>query len=154
VTVEASDGLSVIVRDTGVGIAAERLPATLERFTPLDPACPDPGGMVGIDLRLVTRLMERHGGRLTIESKLRVGRTVRATFPSDRIVSRSSLTVDQVDSGSAGRNHCDGRRCRPISSPAAPLNRVQLETCRANLPKPLGGRRSDPKSTSLELDAV
>jgi hypothetical protein len=44
VTVEASDGLSdglsVIVRDTGVGIAAERLPAILERFTPLDPACP------------------------------------------------------------------------------------------------------------------
>jgi two-component system, OmpR family, phosphate regulon sensor histidine kinase PhoR len=97
-TVEASDGLSVIVRDTGVGIAAERLPATLERFTPLDPACPDPGGMVGIDLRLVTRLMERHGGRLTIECKLRVGTTVRATFPNDRIVSRLFLNVDQVDS--------------------------------------------------------
>jgi hypothetical protein len=34
------------------------------------------------------------------------------------------------------------------------LNRVQLETRSANLPKPLGGRRSDPKSTGLELDAV
>ena len=39
VTVEASDGLSVVVRDTGMGIAAERLPTILERFTPLDPAC-------------------------------------------------------------------------------------------------------------------
>jgi signal transduction histidine kinase len=81
VTVEASDGLSVIVRDTGVGIAAERLPAILERFTPLDPACPDPGGMVGIDLRLATRLMERHGGRLTIESKLGVGNDGAGDFP-------------------------------------------------------------------------
>jgi hypothetical protein len=34
------------------------------------------------------------------------------------------------------------------------LNRVQLETRSASFPKPLGGRRSDPKSTGLELDAV
>ena len=54
--------------------------------------------MMSIDLRLATRLMKRHGDRLTIESELGVGTTVRATFPSDRIVSRSFLTVDQVDS--------------------------------------------------------
>ena len=53
---------------------------------------------MGIDLRLATRLMERHGGRLTIESELGVGTTVRATFPNDQIVSRSFLNVDQVDS--------------------------------------------------------
>jgi len=34
------------------------------------------------------------------------------------------------------------------------LNRVQLETRSANFPKPLGGRRSDPKSMGFELDAV
>jgi signal transduction histidine kinase len=86
-TVEASDGLSVIVRDTGVGIAAERLPAILERFTPLDPACSDPGGIVGIGRRLATCLMERHGGRLTIESKLGVGNDGAGDFPErpDRI---------------------------------------------------------------------
>jgi signal transduction histidine kinase len=93
-----SIGLWVVVRDIGVSIAAERLPAILERFTPLDPACPGPRGMVGIGRRLATRLMERHGGRLTIESELGVGTTVRAIFPSDRIVSRSFLNVDQVDS--------------------------------------------------------
>jgi hypothetical protein len=35
-----------------------------------------------------------------------------------------------------------------------PLNRVQFETRSASLPKPLRGRRSDPKSMGLELDAV
>jgi len=55
--------------------------------------------MVGIDLRLATRrLMERHGGRLTIESELGVRTTVRAIFPSNRIVSRSFPNADQVDS--------------------------------------------------------
>ena len=34
------------------------------------------------------------------------------------------------------------------------LNRVQLENRSASLPKPLARRRSDPKSTGLELDAV
>jgi hypothetical protein len=34
------------------------------------------------------------------------------------------------------------------------LNRVQFETRSASLPKPPGGRRSDPKSTGFELDAV
>jgi light-regulated signal transduction histidine kinase (bacteriophytochrome) len=57
-----------------------------------------PGGMLGIDLRPAIRLMERHGGHLTIESELGVGTTVRATFPSDRIVSRLFLNVDQGDS--------------------------------------------------------
>src|SRR5688572_1184175 len=33
------------------------------------------------------------------------------------------------------------------------LNRVQLETCSASLPRPPGERRSDPKSTDLKLDA-
>ena len=41
------------------------------------------------------------------------------------------------------------KKARPIN-----LNRVQLETRSANFPKPLGGRRSDPKSMGLELDAV
>ena len=40
------------------------------------------------------------------------------------------------------------------SERVAVLNRVQLETRSASLPKPPGGRRSDPKSTDLELDAV
>jgi AraC-like DNA-binding protein len=34
------------------------------------------------------------------------------------------------------------------------LNRVQFETCSANLPKPPGGRPPDSKSMGLELDAV
>jgi PAS domain S-box-containing protein len=101
VTVEASDrfssdGLSVVVRDTGVGIAADRLPAILERFTLLDPVkANSPGGM-GIGLRLATRLMDRHGGRLTIESELGMGTTVKATFPSERVVSRSFPDTDLV----------------------------------------------------------
>jgi len=101
VTVEVSDeppsALSIMVRDTGVGIAAERLTTILERFTLLDPVkAHSPGGM-GIGLRLATRLMDRHGGWLTIESELGVGTTVRATFPSERVVPWSSMDADLAE---------------------------------------------------------
>ena len=96
-TVEASDGLWVVVCDTGVGIAVERLPAILERFTPLDPACPiAPAGRVSAAAGDPSDGAARQPS--TIESELRVGTAVRATFPNDRIVSRLFLNVDHVDS--------------------------------------------------------
>lgn len=92
VTVEASDepssSLSVVVRDSGVGIAAERLTTILERFTLLDPGRAHGSGGMGIGLRLATRLMDRHGGQLSIESQPGVGTTVRAIFPGERVGAR------------------------------------------------------------------
>ncbi len=101
VTVEASDepssSLSVVVRDTGVGIAAERLATILERFTLLDPVKAHGSGGMGIGLRLATRLMDRHGGRLTIDSQPGVGTTVRATFPGERVGTREFARIDLAE---------------------------------------------------------
>jgi signal transduction histidine kinase len=97
VTVESSDepssSLSVVVRDTGVGIAAERLATILDRFTLLDPVKAHGSGGMGIGLRLATRLMDRHGGRLAIDSQPGVGTTVRATFPGERVGTREFARI-------------------------------------------------------------
>lgn len=97
VNVEASDepssSLSVVVRDSGVGIAAERLATILERFTLLDPVKAHGSGGMGIGLRLATRLMDRHGGRLAIDSQPGVGTTVRATFPGERVGAREFAKI-------------------------------------------------------------
>jgi signal transduction histidine kinase len=87
-TVEVDDRLSIVVRDTGVGIAAERLPTLLKSFRLFDPSVDRTRDGMGIGLRLATRLMDRHGGRITIGSELGVGTTVRASFPSERLVPR------------------------------------------------------------------
>jgi signal transduction histidine kinase len=101
VTVEASDkpssSLSVVVRDSGVGIAAERLATILERFTLLDPVKAHGSGGMGIGLRLATRLMDRHGGRLSIDSQPGVGTTVRATFPGERVGTREYAKADLAE---------------------------------------------------------
>lgn len=101
VTVEASDepssSLSVVVRDSGVGIAAERLATILERFTLLDPVKAHGSGGMGIGLRLATRLMDRHGGWLSIDSQPGVGTTVRATFPGERVGARHFARTDLAE---------------------------------------------------------
>jgi len=79
---KAPDGRAVIVvRDTGEGIAAEHLPHIFERFYRADAARNRKEGGSGLGLAITKNLVEAHGGRLEIESKLGAGTTVRAFFP-------------------------------------------------------------------------
>jgi PAS domain S-box-containing protein len=62
-----AEGAAVVlrVRDTGRGIAAERLPRIFEPFEHADPG----QGSLGIGLTLVRRLAEMHGGSVTVHSE-------------------------------------------------------------------------------------
>ena len=63
------------VRDTGKGIAAERLSSIFDRFSALS----DSG--TGLGLALVRRLVESLGGQISVESRLGHGATFRFTLP-------------------------------------------------------------------------
>jgi two-component system phosphate regulon sensor histidine kinase PhoR len=56
------------VRDYGPGIAPEHLPRLTERFYRVDVAESRAQGGTGLGLALVKHVLNRHGGRLTIES--------------------------------------------------------------------------------------
>ncbi len=56
------------VRDYGPGIAPEHLPRLTERFYRVDVADSRQQGGTGLGLALVKHVLNRHGGRLTIES--------------------------------------------------------------------------------------
>ena len=58
----------VAVRDYGPGIAPEHLPRLTERFYRVDVAESRAQGGTGLGLALVKHILNRHGGRLTIES--------------------------------------------------------------------------------------
>ena len=79
----ARDGdiVTVGVRDTGSGIAAEHLPRIFERFYRVDPARSREEGGTGLGLAIVKHLVESHGGRMRAESRVGAGTTIRATFP-------------------------------------------------------------------------
>jgi two-component system phosphate regulon sensor histidine kinase PhoR len=71
----------VAVRDYGPGIAPEHLPRLTERFYRVDVADSRAQGGTGLGLALVKHVLNRHGGRLTIESTLGAGATFTMQLP-------------------------------------------------------------------------
>jgi two-component system phosphate regulon sensor histidine kinase PhoR len=73
---------SVAVRDYGPGIAAEHLPRLTERFYRVDVGESRAQGGTGLGLALVKHILNRHRGRLSIESQAGKGATFTAWLPS------------------------------------------------------------------------
>ena len=71
----------VAVRDYGPGIAPEHLPRLTERFYRVDVADSRAQGGTGLGLALVKHILNRHGGRLTIESIYGQGASFTAVLP-------------------------------------------------------------------------
>jgi two-component system phosphate regulon sensor histidine kinase PhoR len=71
----------VDVRDYGPGIAREHLPRLTERFYRVDVVQSRAEGGTGLGLALVKHILNRHGGRLTIQSVAGEGATFTASLP-------------------------------------------------------------------------
>lgn len=73
------DAVVLRVADTGEGIAPEHLPHVFDRFYKADPARSDAGG-TGLGLSIVKAIVERHGGRVAVESVPGAGTTFSVTL--------------------------------------------------------------------------
>jgi len=71
------------VSDTGIGIAPEDLVAVFEEFRQVDPSLRREHEGSGLGLALVKRLVELHGGEISVESQLGKGTTVTVTLLRD-----------------------------------------------------------------------
>jgi two-component system sensor histidine kinase CiaH len=69
------------VEDTGIGIAPENLPHIFDRFYRGDKARTRQEGGTGLGLAIAKWIVERHGGKIRVESKLAIGTQVFITFP-------------------------------------------------------------------------
>lgn len=72
------DHVDISVSDRGEGISKKNFLHILEPFFSTRP------DRVGLGLTFVRRVVEDHGGKIRIESRLRRGTTVTLTFPRDR----------------------------------------------------------------------
>jgi two-component system phosphate regulon sensor histidine kinase PhoR len=75
----------VSVRDYGPGIAAEHLPRLTERFYRVDVGESRAQGGTGLGLALVKHILNRHQGRLTIDSKEGEGATFTVRLQSSAL---------------------------------------------------------------------
>ena len=74
------------VSDTGPGIPSEAIPRLTERFYRVDKGRGRDTGGTGLGLAIVKNVLQRHGGRLEIESRLGEGSSFTCRFPADRVV--------------------------------------------------------------------
>jgi signal transduction histidine kinase len=82
VTVEPHrDGARLIVSDTGVGIDAAEIPRVFERFYRGSRASEARGSGSGLGLAIVKSIVDMHGGRIAVESRVGAGSTFTVTLP-------------------------------------------------------------------------
>jgi two-component system, cell cycle sensor histidine kinase PleC len=87
VTADASDGIAIVISDTGIGIAPEDIPFALSRFGQIASSGSRKRGGAGLGLTLAKALTEQHGGTLSLDgAPCGAGTSVRISFPPSRIV--------------------------------------------------------------------
>ncbi|MGE0095266.1 MAG: PAS domain-containing protein [Alphaproteobacteria bacterium] len=80
------DWAEVAVKDTGVGIPAEALERIFEPFQQADASLSRRHEGAGLGLSISRKLMELHGGTLTVRSQPGIGTEVTARFPIGPVV--------------------------------------------------------------------
>ena len=106
VDVRAVDGGAQIeVRDNGVGIDTAELPRIFERFYRGSLANEARGSGSGLGLAIVKSIVDMHGGRVGVDSRLGRGASFVVTLPRDpRQVERSAGTGAEVLPASSSAN--------------------------------------------------
>ncbi len=84
---DAARAILITVADTGIGIERADLPRVLEPYVQLESAfLRKRQSGLGLGLPLVKRLVELHGGALTLESEVGRGTTAIVYFPPERTI--------------------------------------------------------------------
>lgn len=98
VTFEAvrnGDTVSIIVRDTGVGIDAAHIPRLTERFFRVDKGRGRDDGGTGIGLAIVKHILAAHQTRLNVWSTPGEGSSFSFELPAHELADRSEQTGDR-----------------------------------------------------------
>ena len=83
------DSVTIVVSDTGSGIAPEDLPHVFDRFYRGDKSRGRRGGGAGLGLAIVRQLVAAHGGDIAVSSRVSAGTVFKVVLPGRPPVSFS-----------------------------------------------------------------
>jgi len=92
------------VKDTGIGIAAEKLEGIFDKFTQADVSTTRKYGGTGLGLAITKSLTEMMGGAIMVESQPMLGSTFIVTIPFPTAAMQISCALDRVAECEAGGN--------------------------------------------------
>ncbi len=82
---EDKNEIVMMVSDDGIGISEENLPKIWERFYQVDSVRMNENGSMGLGLSMVKIIAEKHGGTVSVRSKLGEGTTFTFMMPKTKI---------------------------------------------------------------------
>ena len=94
VALMTSGDLSILVSDTGIGIAPADIPRAIESFQQIDSELNRKYSGSGLGLPLSKAMIELHGGTLNIESVLGEGTTITVILPAERRVDNVEANIE------------------------------------------------------------
>jgi signal transduction histidine kinase len=94
---DPAGNLVLVFRDTGIGIAERDMATALEPFGQIQSGLSRKHSGTGLGLPLAKRLVELHGGTLTVESVVGRGTTVRVVWPAARVVAEEPAAAQEAD---------------------------------------------------------
>jgi signal transduction histidine kinase len=80
-TARKNDAIVVSVQDTGIGIKEEDMPRVFIRFEQLDTGMTRKTGGAGLGLSICKEIIERHNGKIWVDTKFGGGSTFNFTLP-------------------------------------------------------------------------
>lgn len=86
ITLEVRPGkmaLEIAVADTGIGIPSDQIPRIFERFYRVDRARSREMGGTGLGLAIVKHIVEAHGGKVSVESRVGKGSRFTVSLPKE-----------------------------------------------------------------------
>ncbi len=95
-------GVTLSVRDTGIGMAEQDMPKAMSVFGQVDGTLTRKFEGAGLGLTLAKAFTDLHGGKLTIDSTVGGGTTVSVRFPPARGARRQGGRRTAAQSGSGG----------------------------------------------------
>lgn len=113
-----AQGARIEVTDTGIGIDPAELPHIFERFYRGSRSNEARGSGSGLGLAIVRSIVEMHGGRVAVESRIGQGSTFTVTLPRDPRLVPGTPAADRADVASASQ--VDPRNVTETSPSGAP----------------------------------
>jgi len=133
--------LEFAVKDTGIGIPANRMDRLFESFSQVETSTSRRYGGTGLGLAICKRLSEMMGGRIWVESRVRRGSTFHFTIQAEAAPARDDARRSASKSGQSGR--------RPLRILLAEDNAVNQRVAILLLAKL--GYRADVAANGIEV---
>ncbi len=111
--------VTVSIQDTGVGIAPQDIPKVFEEFRQVDGSRSRPHDGTGLGVPLSKRLVELHGGKMWLESKVGTGTTFHFTLPIGS--NRQTMKPAGIQTGIRHHQGQEEYRRRLLVSETSPL---------------------------------